>query len=107
VIGLVMPVMIAGWVASATNVVSNRTSIIGKANVIWFSLVVPLGVALIPPLGAVGAALAWLGAYLVFAWYYVTRARPFFREVASWAPVGRGHRSPPPALADARVESEG
>jgi O-antigen/teichoic acid export membrane protein len=85
VIGVVMPIMISGWVASATNVVSNRTGNIGKANVIWFSVGVPLSIVLIPPLGALGAALAWLGAYVVFAWYYVSRARPFFHEVEGWA----------------------
>jgi O-antigen/teichoic acid export membrane protein len=85
VIGVVMPVMISGWVASATNVVSDRTATIGKANLIWFAAVVPLGLALIPPLGSLGAALAWLGAYSLFAWYYITRARPFYREVESWA----------------------
>jgi O-antigen/teichoic acid export membrane protein len=87
VIGLVMPVMIGGWVASATNVISNRTGNIGKANLIWFAIGVPLGLALIPRLSALGAGLAWLGAYLVFTWYYVTRARPFFREVEGWKPL--------------------
>ncbi len=85
VIGLVMPVMIAGWVASTTNVVSDRTRNVGWANVIWFSVGVPLSLLLIPVLGALGAALSWLSAYLVFAWYYVSRARPFFREVEVWA----------------------
>jgi len=84
VIGLVMPVMISGWVSSTTNVVSARTANIGKANVIWFSLVVPLGLLLIPSLGSLGAACAWLGAYLVFAWFYISRSRPFFREVHGW-----------------------
>ena len=85
VIGLVMPAMIAGWVASTTNVVSNRTRNIGWANVVWFSVAMPVGVVLIPGLGALGAALAWLAAYLVFAWYYISRARPFFHEVEAWA----------------------
>jgi O-antigen/teichoic acid export membrane protein len=84
VMGLTMPIMIAGWVASATNVVSNRTRNIGVANVIWFSLAIPLGIALTPSLGSLGTALAWMGAYCVFAWYYVSRARPFFREVEGW-----------------------
>ncbi len=85
VIGVIMPIMIAGWVASSTNVVSDRTRNVGMANVIWFSLVVPLGFLLIPSLHALGAALAWGGAYCVFAWFYVSRARPFYREVAGWA----------------------
>jgi len=85
VIGLVMPVMIAGWVASITNVVSNRTRNIGWANVVWFSVGVPLSLLLIPALGALGAAFSWLGAYLVFAWYYISRARPFYHEVEGWA----------------------
>lgn len=84
VMGLTMPVMIAGWVASATNVVSNRTPNIGMANVIWFLLAIPLGIALTPALGALGTALGWLGAYLVFAWFYISRARPFYREVEGW-----------------------
>ena len=85
VIGLAMPVMIAGWVASTTNVVSDRTRNIGWANVVWFSVGVPLSLLLIPAFGALGAALSWLGAYLVFAWYYISRARPFFHEVEAWA----------------------
>jgi len=93
VIGVVMPLMISGWVASSTNVVSNRTGNIGKANVIWFSVGVPLSFVLIPPLGALGGALSWLGAYVVFAWYYISRARPFFHKVERWAGEGDGiHR---------------
>jgi O-antigen/teichoic acid export membrane protein len=88
VMGLVMPIMISGWVASNTNVVSDRTRNIGMANVIWFSLVVPLGFLFIPSWHALGAALAWGGAYVVFAWYYISRARPFFREVEAWAEQG-------------------
>jgi O-antigen/teichoic acid export membrane protein len=84
VMGFIMPIMISGWVASATNVVSDRTRNVGMANVIWFSLVVPLGVVLIPALHALGGALAWAGAYCVFAWFYISRARPFFREVEAW-----------------------
>jgi O-antigen/teichoic acid export membrane protein len=84
VMGFIMPIMISGWVASATNVVSDRTRNVGMANVIWFSLVVPLGIALIPALHALGGALAWAGAYCVFAWFYISRARPFFREVEAW-----------------------
>ena len=84
VIGLVMPVMIAGWMASATNIVCGRTGNIGKANVIWFSLVVPVSLVLLPRLGALGVALGWLGAYCVFSWYYVSRARPFFGEIEGW-----------------------
>ncbi len=84
VIGLAMPLMIAGWVSSTTNVVSARTATIAKANAVWFSLVVPLALLLVPALGALGAACAWLGAYTVFAWFYVSRARPFFREVEGW-----------------------
>ena len=84
VMGLTMPIMIAGWVASATNVVSNRTKNIGMANVIWFSLAIPLGLLLTPSLGAFGTALAWMGAYAVFAWFYIWSARPFFQEVEGW-----------------------
>jgi O-antigen/teichoic acid export membrane protein len=84
IIGLTMPVMIAGWVASTTNVIANRTATIAHANLIWFLLVVAIGLVLIPPLGAMGAALAWLGAYCVFSWFYISRARPFFREVERW-----------------------
>jgi O-antigen/teichoic acid export membrane protein len=84
VMGLTMPLMISGWVASSTNVVSNRTRNIGMANVIWFTIAIPLGVVLTPSLGALGTALAWCGAYCVFAWFYVSRARPFFREAEGW-----------------------
>jgi len=84
VMGLVMPLMISGWVSSTTNVVSARTATIAKANVIWFSLVVPIALLLIPHFGALGAACAWLCAYLVFAWFYISRSRPFFREVQGW-----------------------
>ena len=34
--------------------------------------------------GSLGAALGFLAAYCVFAWYYVSRARPFFAEVEGW-----------------------
>jgi O-antigen/teichoic acid export membrane protein len=85
VIGGVMPIMISGWVASVTNVISNRTGNVGRANILWFSVGIPMGLVLIPPLGAFGAALAWLSAYVLFAWYYISRARPFFREVEAWA----------------------
>ena len=106
VIGLVMPVMISGWVASTTNVVSNRTGNIGKANIIWFSVGVPLSAILIPAFGALGAALSWLAAYLVFAWYYVSRARPFFHEVGSWAgPASMSARAIP--LRHAEMEETG
>jgi O-antigen/teichoic acid export membrane protein len=84
VMGLVMPVMIAGWIASTTNVVSGSTAIIGQANVIWFSLVVPISLLLIPQFGALGAAIAWLCAYLVFTCYYIWRAQSFFRQVEGW-----------------------
>ncbi len=84
VMGFIMPIMISGWVASSTNVVSDRTRNVGMANVIWFSLVVPLGLLFIPALHALGGALAWAGAYCVFAWFYISRARPFFREVEAW-----------------------
>ena len=90
VMGFIMPIMISGWVASSTNVVSDRTRNVGMANVIWFSLVVPLGILLIPALHALGGALAWAGAYCVFAWFYISRARPFFREVERWARQGQG-----------------
>lgn len=89
VMGLVMPIMIAGWVASTTAVVSNRTSVVGWANLIWFSLTVPTAVALIPQLGALGAAVSWLTGYSVFTWYYLHRARPFFREVERWEKQGK------------------
>jgi O-antigen/teichoic acid export membrane protein len=88
VMGLVMPVMISGWVASTTNVVSGSTAIIARANVVWFLLVVPIGLSLIPHYGALGAAIAWLCAYLVFSWCYIHWARPFFREVAGWGQSG-------------------
>jgi O-antigen/teichoic acid export membrane protein len=85
IMGLTMPLMISGWVASSTNVVSNRTGNIGWANVVWFSIAIPLGILLTPSLGSLGTALAWCGAYIVFAWFYISRARPFFREVEAWA----------------------
>jgi len=88
VIGLVMPVMITGWVTSGTYIVSNRTRYIGRVNLIWGLIVVPAALLLAWPLGALGAALGWLAAYLVFAWYYVSRARPFFAEVQGWAEEG-------------------
>jgi O-antigen/teichoic acid export membrane protein len=106
VIGLVMPAMIAGWVASTTNVVSNRTRSIGWANVIWFSVAIPVSFALIPALGALGAGLSWLGAYAVFAWYYVSRARPFFREVEAWA-AWSGARPTAPIEAQSGMEETG
>ncbi len=84
VMGLVMPVMISGWVASTTNVLSGSTAIIGRANVVWFLLVVPIGLLLIPRYGALGAAIAWLCAYLVFACCYIHWAQPFFRRVEGW-----------------------
>ena len=87
-IGVAMPLMISGWVASATNIVSDRTVNIGKANIVWFSLAMPVSILLIPRLGAFGAAVGWLVAYAVFAWFYISRARPFFREIASWAARG-------------------
>jgi O-antigen/teichoic acid export membrane protein len=84
VMGLTMPIMISGWVASSTNIVSNRTRNIGTANVVWFLVAVPLGIVLTPALGALGTAIAWCTAYCVFAWFYISRARPFFREVEGW-----------------------
>ncbi len=84
VMGLTMPLMIAGWVASATHVISNRTRNVGLANLVWLAVVLPLGLALIPRYGALGAAVAWLCAYAVFAWFYISAARPFFAEVEGW-----------------------
>jgi O-antigen/teichoic acid export membrane protein len=94
IMGLVLPVMIAGWVASTTAVVSSRTSIVGLANVIWFSLCAPVALLLIPRLGAAGAALGWLTAYLVFSWFYISRARRFFHEVHGWTREALANKKP-------------
>ncbi|MDH4179503.1 MAG: oligosaccharide flippase family protein [Armatimonadota bacterium] len=83
--GLVMPLMILSWVSSVTYVVGNRTGFAGRANLLWFCIVVPTGFLLIPSLGSFGAAIAFLLAYIAFTWYCVTRARPFFREAERWA----------------------
>ncbi len=80
-----MPVMMGGWVAATTNIVSNRTRIMGQANVIWFCVAVPVGLAAIPSLGAAGGSVSFLAAYVVFTWFYISRARPFFREIGLWA----------------------
>jgi O-antigen/teichoic acid export membrane protein len=84
IIGLVMPVMIGGWVASVTNILSNRTRIMGQANIIWFCIAVPVALAAIPSLGAAGGSVSFLAAYMVFTWFYISRARPFFGEIAAW-----------------------
>ncbi|MCJ7751344.1 MAG: oligosaccharide flippase family protein [Armatimonadetes bacterium] len=83
--GIVMPLMIVSWVSSVTYVVGNRTGIVGRANLLWFCVVIPTGFLLIPSLGSFGAAVAFLLAYVAFTWYCVTRARPFFREAERWA----------------------
>jgi len=85
IIGVVMPVMTGGWVASVTNIVSSRTGIMGQANIIWFCIVIPVGLAAIPVLGAAGGSVSFLAAYGVFTWFYISRARPFFREIGVWA----------------------
>lgn len=85
IIGAVMPVMTGGWVAAATNIVSSRTGIMGQANIIWFCIAIPVGLAAIPSLGAAGGSVSFLAAYGVFTWFYISRARPFFREIGLWA----------------------
>jgi len=85
VMGLTMPLMIGGWVASVTHVISNRTRNVGLANLVWLCVVMPLGLLLIPRWGALGVAVAWCCAYVAFAWFYISRARPFFAEIEGWA----------------------
>jgi O-antigen/teichoic acid export membrane protein len=83
--GLIMPLVFAGWVTLSAFVVSGRTSVSARANLLWLSTVAPTGLLLIPWLGALGASLAFAAGYLVFTAYLVQRARPFFARLHSWA----------------------
>ncbi|MFB3882313.1 MAG: lipopolysaccharide biosynthesis protein [Armatimonadota bacterium] len=85
VMGLLMPLTFSSWVTLSTFVISNRTSLSARANILWFCIVVPLGLALIPALGSLGCSLAFLVAYIAFCWYVITRARPFFATLRAWA----------------------
>jgi len=85
VMGLLMPLTFSSWVTLSTFVISNRTSLSARANILWFSIVVPVGIALIPALGSLGASVAFLIGYVAFCWYVITRARPFFARLRSWA----------------------
>ncbi|HUU53443.1 MAG TPA: oligosaccharide flippase family protein [Armatimonadota bacterium] len=83
--GIVMPLMIVSWLSGVTYVVGNRTAMVGRANLLWFCIVIPTGFLLIPSLGSFGAAIAFLIAYVAFTWYCITRSRPFFRQAERWA----------------------
>ncbi len=85
VMGLIMPLIFCSWVTLSTFVISNRTSISARANVLWFAIVVPIGMLLIPVLGSLGGSLAFVAGYLAFTSYVVIRARPFFATLTGWA----------------------
>ena len=85
VMGLVMPLTFTSWVTLSTFVISNRTALSARANILWFSIVIPAAMLLIPRLGSLGASFAFLVGYIVFTWYVVSRARPFFARLHRWA----------------------
>jgi len=84
VMGLVMPLTFLSWVTLSTYVISNRTALSARANIVWLFIVVPAGMLLIPKLGSLGASIAFLIAYVAFNWYVLTRARPFFARLHAW-----------------------
>jgi hypothetical protein len=105
VMGLVMPLLVVSWLTNVTYVIDGRTGYVGRANLLWFAVVVPLGVLLIPGLGSLGAALAFLAAYVVFAWYCLSRARPFFAQARRWAEEEAGQSEPDHPPSARREES--
>jgi O-antigen/teichoic acid export membrane protein len=88
--GLVMPLTFLSWVTLSTYVISNRTAVSARANILWFVIVVPAGLLLIPRLGSLGGSVAFLIGYIVFNWYVLTRARPFFARLHGWADHATG-----------------
>ncbi len=84
VMGLVMPLTFLGWLTLSSFVISNQTAIAARANILWFCIVVPSGLLLIPRLGSLGASVAFLLGYIVFTWYAVARARPLFAQLRRW-----------------------
>ena len=93
VMGLVMPLTFLSWVTLSTYVISNRTAVSARANILWFVIVVPAGLLLIPRLGSLGGSVAFLIGYIVFNWYVLTRARPFFARLHGWAEAAPNART--------------
>ncbi len=85
VLGLIMPLIFSSWVTLSTFVISNRTSLNARANILWFLIVVPVGMLLIPRFGSLGGSLAFVIGYLAFTSYVVIHARPFFTMLQGWA----------------------
>ncbi len=85
VMGLIMPLTFLSWITLSVFVISNRTATSARANILWFSIVVPAALLLIPRLGSLGASLSFLFGYIGFTWYVVSRARPFFTRLRIWA----------------------
>jgi O-antigen/teichoic acid export membrane protein len=85
VMGLIMPLVFSSWVTLSTFVISNRTSVSARANILWFAIVIPVGIVLIPTLGSLGGSLAFVVGYVAFTSYVVIRARPFFARLHHWA----------------------